>query len=103
MVEESKYCSHVIKKHFNKEFAMTQENNETFESSAKCWIYNTFAKNDVKVRDHCHVTGKYRGAAHRDCNINASRNNKTPIVSQFKKYDALIIQELGKFHFKINS
>ena len=24
---------------------------------------------DVKVRDHCNITGKYRGSAHRDCNI----------------------------------
>ena len=26
--------------------------------------------NDVKVRDHCHITEKYRGSAHRDCNMN---------------------------------
>lgn len=25
---------------------------------------------DDKVRDHCHLTGKYRGAAHRSCNLN---------------------------------
>ena len=38
-----------------------------FESSLKCWICdNTFFEGDVKVRDHCHITGKYSGAAHRD-------------------------------------
>ena len=26
--------------------------------------------NDVKVKDRCHITEKYRGSAHRDCNIN---------------------------------
>ena len=39
---------------------MTKEGDEKF---AKCWIYdNTFVKDDVKVRNHSHVTGKYRGA-----------------------------------------
>ena len=35
-----------------------------------CWI----AEVDVKARDHCQVTGKYRGAGTRDCNINLSPN-----------------------------
>ena len=52
---------------------------------------NVFVENDFKVRDHCHVTEKYSGAARRDCNIS------------LKKYDAhLIMEELGKFDFKIN-
>ena len=39
---------------------MTKEGDEKF---AKCWIYdNTFVKDDVKVRNHSHVTGKYGGA-----------------------------------------
>ena len=33
-IEESKYCSDVIKKHFNKELVMTKEDNEDFENSA---------------------------------------------------------------------
>ena len=70
MTEESKCCREVMKKHFNK-LAMTTEDNEGFENSAKCWICNNYcAANDVKVRDHCHITGKYRGSAHRDCNVN---------------------------------
>ena len=53
---------------------MTKED-ENFESSTKFWIWdNTFVEGDVEVRDHCHVTGKYRGAAHRDCNINVGLN-----------------------------
>ena len=59
MIEESKYCSEVIKKHFNKEFVMTKEDNEDFKNSTKCWICdNGYIDNDVKVRDHCHITGK---------------------------------------------
>ena len=37
MIEEKKYCSDVMKKHFNKELAMTKEDNEGFENSTKCW------------------------------------------------------------------
>ena len=33
MIKESKYCSEVMKKHFNKEPVMTKEDNEDFENS----------------------------------------------------------------------
>ena len=33
MIEESKYCSDVIKKHFNKELVMTKKDNKDFENS----------------------------------------------------------------------
>ena len=33
MTEESKYCSEVMKKHFNKELVMTKEDSEDFENS----------------------------------------------------------------------
>ena len=93
MIEETKYCSDVMKKHFNKEFVMT-----------KCWIRdNNFIDNNVKVIDHCHITGKYGGFVHRDCNINVQLNSKSPVVFyNLKKYDLhLLMQELGKFNLKV--
>ena len=36
MIEESKYCSDVMKKHFIKEIVITKKDNEAFESSTKC-------------------------------------------------------------------
>ena len=65
---------------------------------------NDYVDTDLKVRDHCHITGKYRGSAHRDCNINVRLNHKSPVVfHNLKNYDShLIIQELGKFSLKIN-
>ena len=48
MVEESKYCRDVIKKHFNKELVMTKEDNENFKISTKCWTCdNDYIDNDV--------------------------------------------------------
>ena len=84
---------------------MTEEDDEKFKSSTKCWISdNTFNEGDVKVRDHCHVLGKFRGAAHRDCNIDFSLNYKIRIVfHNLKNYEArLIMQEPGKFDFIMN-
>ena len=83
MIEESKYCSYVMKKYFSKELVMTKEDNEDFENenSTKCWICdNDYVDGDVKVRDHYHIAGKYRGSAHRDCNINVKLNQKIPVV-----------------------
>ena len=41
---------------------MTKEDNEGFENSTK-WLIcdNDYVDNDGKVRDHCHITRKYRG------------------------------------------
>ena len=65
---------------------------------------NGYIDNDVKVRDHCHITRKYRVSAHRYCNINVKLSPKIPVVFRsFKNYDShLIMQELAKFNLIIN-
>ena len=71
-------------------------------------IDNVYVEKDIKVIDHFHITGKYRGSAHRgvrkyrgSARITVRLNNKSSIV--FKKvhnYEShLIMQELGKFDF----
>ena len=84
---------------------MTEEGDEYFGNSPKCWICdNIYADGDVKTKIHCHIFGKYRSSAYRDCNTNVKLNHKIPIVFQnLKNYDShLLIYELGKFYFKIN-
>ena len=50
---------------------MSAEDEERFQSSNKCWIYDKlFYDGDNRVRDHCHITRKYRGSAHWSCNVN---------------------------------
>ena len=105
VIEESKHCSDKSKKYFNKELVMAKEDSEEFENSTKCLICdNAFVDGDVKVRDHCHITGKYRGSAHKDCTINFKLNHKIPVVfHNLQNYDShLIMQELDKFNLKIN-
>ena len=79
----------VMKKHFNKELVMTKKDNEDYKNSAKCWICDhDYIDNDVQARDHCSITGKYRGSAQRDFNINGKLNHKIPVVSHnLKNYD----------------
>ena len=75
MIEESKNCNDVMKKDFKKEYLKTKEDNEDFEIYTKCWVCdNAHVNNYVKVRNHCQITEKYRGSAHRDCNVNAKLN-----------------------------
>ena len=84
---------------------MTKADNEDFNNSTKCWICdNVYTDSDVKVRDHCHTTGKYRDSTKRDCNIKVKLNHKIPVAfHSLKYYDFhLILQELGKINFKMN-
>ena len=62
---------------------MTKKDEKDFENSTKCWIsHNVYVDDDVKVRDHCHITGKYNASAHRDCNIKVKLNHKIPVMFQ---------------------
>ena len=57
--QKSNYCSNVIKIYFTKELPMTEKDNQNFERSTKCWICgNSYVDGDVRVRNHCHITGK---------------------------------------------
>ena len=87
------------------EIVMTEKDNEDFENSTKSWICdNGYISGDAKVKGHCQITGKYRGSAHADCNINVKLNYKILVVFyNLKNYDShLIMKELGKFNLKIN-
>ena len=84
---------------------MSEEEEHLFELGNNCWICRKLIDNDEeKVRDHCHVTGKFRGAAHQSCNINFLLTKKAPIIfHNWRGYDShLIFNERDKFDVKIN-
>ena len=116
MLAEVEYCQEVVKTHFTKPLKMTEKDEESFQNMKECHICkkpfgmdedgvrNVGGKNikkvqikNVKVRDHCHVTGKYRGAAHTICNLNFKLTDKIPVVfHNLKGYDShFIMQEIG--------
>ena len=79
ILEEYDYCKRIMKKHFNKNLVLSVEEEEKFQLANSCWICNKlFDIGDEKVRDHCHVTGEYRGAAHFSCNANCKLTHIRP-------------------------
>jgi hypothetical protein len=63
-----------------------------------------FTEADPKVLDHCHITGKYRGAAHNSCNLNVKLTGKIPVVfHNLRGYDShFIMQEVNGLDESIN-
>ena len=105
ILNEHNYCRKIMKKYFCKNLIMSAEENETFEMTNICWICDKLIESkDNKVRDHCHITGKYGGAAHYSCNINLKVTKKVPVIfHNLKVYDShLISKELSKFSVKIS-
>ena len=90
MLEEVKYCK-----------KMTQYDEEKFKKATECHICNKqYTEKDIRVRDHCHITGKYRGSAHQECNLKLRLNLdkiKIPIIfHNLRGYDShFIMQEIG--------
>ena len=83
---------------------MTEEEENLFQKSNSCWICKKRIDNDEeKVRDHCHVTGKFTGAAHWNCNINFQLTKKVPVIfHNLRDYDShLNFNELDKSDAKI--
>ena len=101
MLEEVKYCKKVMKKHFDKPLRMTKEDEDEFKKATTCHICDKkYTEKDIRVRDHCHITGKYRGSAHQDCNLKLRINPKEikiPVIfHNLRGYDShFIMQEIG--------
>ena len=79
--KEYNYSKKVMKKHFNKNLIISEEEEHLFQQSHSSWICKKLIDNhDEKVKDYCHATGKFRGAAHWSCNINLQ------LLRRFIKY-----------------
>ena len=81
---------------------MTGEDEEIYNNLHTCWICKQELNTD-EVRDHCHVTGRFRGAAHNKCNISLRLPTKLPIIfHNLQGYDGhLIFKELNNFNIDI--
>ncbi|XP_050452135.1 uncharacterized protein LOC126851837 [Cataglyphis hispanica] len=72
---------------------LTADERERFRDATSCHVCERpFESKDARVRDHCHLTGRYRGPAHSSCNLNYK---ETYVISVFfhnlSGYDAHFI------------
>ena len=105
ILDEYEYCKKIRRDHFNKSLIMSPKEEEMFQNTCSCWICGKlFDLIDEKVRDHCHISGKFRDAAHFSCNANFKISKKVPVVfHNLKGYDGhLIMKELNNFDVKID-
>ena len=102
MLEEVEYCKGVIKKQFNKPLKMTENDEMCFKLIDKCHICDKeYTDKDVRVRDYCHITGKFRGSAHQECNLKLRvkpEDIKIPVIfHNLRGYDShFIMQQIGE-------
>ncbi|XP_033729598.1 uncharacterized protein LOC117318757 [Pecten maximus] len=79
---------------------MSLQDEQSFMESTRCHICGRhFTDGSTVVRDHCHLSGKFRGAAHNECNLKYKYPTYVPCVfHNLKRFDAHILTEsLGKF------
>ena len=101
MLGEVTYCKNIMKKEFNKPLKMTDDEELSFKLEQKCHICEeSYKDKDLRVRDHCHITGKYRGSAHQECNLKLRikpEEIKIPVIfHNLRGYDShFIMQEIG--------
>ena len=104
LTEEVLYCQKVINEKAKRRLVMSKKDEEDFQNAKKCWICQRQYKPDegenIRVRDHCHITGKYRGSAHNTCNLRlqiSAEKIKIPVIfHNLKGYDGhLIIEGMG--------
>ena len=85
---------------------MTREDWRTHNSATSCHICEKPLDGDV-VRDHCHITGKYRGTAHNACNLKLRLNPKTTKIPvdfhNLRGYDShLLMQAIEKVEGRVS-
>ena len=81
----------------NEPMKITEEEQEQFNKASNCWICGKLLNIEDRVRDHCHFTGRYRGAAHNICNLKYSKpNNISVFFHNLTGYDShLFIKKLN--------
>ena len=84
---------------------LSKDDWQSFHRAQQCYLCeDSFTPENYKVREHCHITGRYRGAAHNTCNLGFKNPSFVPVLlHNLSGYDGhFIVRELGKFEGRIN-
>ena len=97
MIKESDYLLERLET--NIPMIFTEEDEQVHRATKTCFICQEHMPPNDKVRDHCHFTGKYRGAAHFKCNLAFKHPKSITVFSHhLKGYDShLLMQHLRKY------
>ena len=101
LLKEIKWCKKATKQYFNKPLKMTKDDEKEFKKAETCHICDKkYNEEDIRVRDHCHITGRFRGSAHQECNLKLKMKPeeiKIPVIfHNLRGYDShFIMQEIG--------
>ena len=96
------HSTKIINYEKKKMISLTTEEKIHYNKQKVCYIckkeFDNNDKKQQKVRDHCHYTGKHRGAAHNICNLRYKIPKEIPVVfHNGSTYDYhFIIKELTK-------
>ena len=76
---------------------MTDNDELTFQNAETCYACQEPLLDDDRVRDHCHLTGEYRGPAHSKCNLKMKTPMFVPVLfHNLEGYDShLFVKSLG--------
>ena len=88
-----------IYKEFKFPKKIMREDVKDFENAKNCYACNKmFSSDKEKIKDHCHYTGKFRGASCKTCSFKMKNPTFIPIVAHnLANYDShLFIKNLGK-------
>ena len=98
LLKESEEIEDILVNKLNKKMNISNKQQNEFNKSKICHICNGKLSNKDKVRDHCHITGEYRGAAHKVCNLQFRISTKVPVIfHNLRGYDShFIIQKIRR-------
>ena len=96
-----------------KMISLTHEENNFYKEQEACHICkekfcmdkdDKNCKSKRKIKDHCHYTGKFRGAVHSKCNLSYKVPKDIPIIIQNTSYDThfIINQLVEEFKGELN-
>ena len=105
-IKHVRLLSHMIYRKYYKNpkpYNLTPQEEKDFQSATMCHIFEQDLNIDketgqiLKVRDHCHFTGEYRGAAHNQCNLKCKKPLILPVIfHNLQGYDShLFIKQLA--------